>query len=98
MGLARPAGFEPTTCSFGGCHSIQLSYGRTVAMTRLAQAGRRGTRALGNGRHGEYQPVPCFSLAARSLISWISLFSSPALPTSLSYLPSITIVVTASIL
>jgi hypothetical protein len=31
----RAAGVEPTTCGFGGRHSIQLSYARTQVHLRL---------------------------------------------------------------
>jgi hypothetical protein len=32
--VARPVRFELTTYSFGGCRSIHLSYGRTVAIEK----------------------------------------------------------------
>ena len=44
----RPARLERATYSFGGCHSIQLSYGRSVAdySWRARNHNRRGCRLL----------------------------------------------------
>ena len=60
--MARPAGFEPTTCSFGGCHSIQLSYGRkarkitrTARLPRLLVDSRGGLKGRTRGA-GYSQP------------------------------------------
>lgn len=33
--MVRPAGVEPTTYSFGNCHSIQMSYGRFLKKTAM---------------------------------------------------------------
>jgi hypothetical protein len=34
--MVRPRGFEPLAYSFGGCRSIQLSYGRMMGLNYQA--------------------------------------------------------------
>jgi hypothetical protein len=43
--VARPVRFELTTYSFGGCRSIHLSYGRTVAIEKIQVKTRPGKDA-----------------------------------------------------
>src|SRR6185437_13821964 len=58
--VARPTGFEPATCSFGGCHSIHLSYGRDVLILQEVPFTRHfGGRQAGSGEWGWLFSQPC---------------------------------------
>ncbi len=58
--LVRAAGVEPTTCGFGGRHSIQLSYARTninhTDIWNLVQHGPVPIHYVASGRRSQVKP------------------------------------------
>ena len=62
----RPARLERATYSFGGCHSIQLSYGRSSAAIILGASGKHNCRARSRQTiAGLISPRNCATMTAR---------------------------------